>query len=205
MRSTRLPGSLTLIGALALLVVAATAPGAAAKSPIVLRDFSAKTGITFQHTDGSSGRRYIIESMSAGLASFDYDGDGLIDLYFLNGAPLPGAKADTTPRNALYRNLGGFKFADVTRLAGVGDPGYGLGVAVADYDNDGHLDIYVNNYGPNVLYRNRGNGTFSEVAEAAAWSTAVRPARARLFSMRTATAIWTSTWGTTSSSLRTAT
>ncbi len=136
-------------------------------SPILLRDVTRETGITFVHTDGSSGRRFIVESVCAGLALFDYDGDGDVDIYFLNGAPLPGAEVKEPPRNALYRNDGGWKFTDVTLAAGVGDTGYGLGVCVGDYDNDGHLDIYLNNFGPNVLYRNNGNGTFTDVTAAA--------------------------------------
>ena len=131
-----------------------------------LRDATRETGVTFIHTDGSSGQRYIPETVSAGLALFDYDGDGLVDLYFLNGAPLKGTKTDgPPPRNALYRNEGGWKFADVTDEAGVGDPGFGLGVAAADYDNDGDQDLFVNNYGPNVLYRNNGDGTFTDVTD----------------------------------------
>jgi hypothetical protein len=101
------------------------------------------------------------------LALLDYDGDGDVDLYFINGRPLPGAKMDTPARNALYRNDGGWKFTDVTEQAGVGDAGYGLGVCTGDYDNDGDVDIYVNNSGPNVLYRNNGNGTFTDVTQAA--------------------------------------
>jgi hypothetical protein len=138
-----------------------------AQCPIRLTDVTRETGITFRHTDGSSGRRYIMESMSAGVALFDYDGDGLIDVYFLNGAPLRGTKVDVPPRNALYRNEGGWKFTDVTDEAGVGDAGYGLGVAAADYDNDGDQDLYVNNFGPNVLYCNNGDGTFDDVTQQA--------------------------------------
>jgi len=108
-----------------------------------------------------------METVSAGLALFDFDGDGNTDVYFLNGAPLKGTNSDTRPSNALYRNEGGWKFTEVTEKAGVGDPGYGLGVAVGDYDNDGDPDIYVNNYGPNVLYRNNGDGTFTEVTKEA--------------------------------------
>ncbi len=138
-----------------------------AQFPIQLRDVTRQTGIAFRHTDGSTGRRYIVETVSAGLAAFDYDGDGLCDIYFVNGAPLGGATGEDPPRNALYRNWGNWRFEDVTRQAGVGDTGFGLGVAVADYDEDGFLDLYVTNFGPNVLYRNNGDGTFSDVTNQA--------------------------------------
>ncbi len=135
--------------------------------PITLRDVTKETGIDFIHTDGGSGKFYAVEPFSAGLALFDYDNDGDIDIYFLNGAPLKGTKVDKVPKNALYRNEGNWKFSDVTEKAGVGDTGYGLGVAVGDYDNDGYSDIYVNNWGPNVLYRNNGDGTFTDVTKKA--------------------------------------
>jgi len=135
--------------------------------PISLRDVTRETGIEFVHTDGSSGTRYIVEPMSAGLALFDYNGDGRIDIYFLNGAPLKGYAGTTTPRNTLYRNEGGWQFTDVTDEAGVGDTGFGLGVGIGDYDNDGTSDIYVNNYGLNVLYRNNGDGTFTDATRQA--------------------------------------
>jgi hypothetical protein len=141
---------------------------AGAPSPIQLTDVTRQTGITFVHTDGSSGRRYIVESVCCGLATFDYDGDGKIDILFLNGAPLPGSPITTPPpRNALYRNDGGWKFTDVTQAAGLGDTNYHLGVCVGDYNNDGHPDIYLNNFGPNILYRNNGDGTFTDVTQAA--------------------------------------
>jgi len=137
-------------------------------STIQFKDVTRQTGIHFIHTDGSSGRRYIVENVASGLATFDFDGDGKIDILFLNGAPLPGAAAVTpAPRNALYRNLGGWKFADVTETAGLMDTGYHLGVCVGDYDNDGDPDVYLNNFGPNILYRNNGNGTFTDVTAAA--------------------------------------
>ncbi len=142
--------------------------GVQAQGPIQLRDVTERTGIAFRHTDGSSGRRYIVEYVSAGLALFDYNNDGLIDIYFLNGAPLPGTQVVAPPpKNALYRNDGDLHFTDVTDEAGVGDTGFALGVAAADYDNDGDLDLYVNNSGPNALYRNDGNGTFTDVADEA--------------------------------------
>ncbi len=149
---------------IALLTVFAPAP---TRAGTVLRDITNETGITFVHTDGSSGQRYIMETVSAGLALFDYDNDGDTDIYFLNGAPLKGTPCKDAPKNALYRNDGRWKFTDVTDGARVGDTGYGLGVAVGDYDNDGDADIYLNNYGPNVLYRNDGNGAFTDVTQKA--------------------------------------
>jgi enediyne biosynthesis protein E4 len=132
-------------------------------SPIVLRDVTDVSGIDFVHVDGSSGERYLPETVTSGLATFDYDGDGLVDIYFLNGASLKGAAYFHPPKNELWRNEGGCRFINVTDEAGVGDTGFGLGVAAADYDNDGDQDLYLNNYGPNVLYRNNGDGTFTDV------------------------------------------
>jgi len=140
---------------------------ARAQCTIRLEDVTANTGITFQHTHGGCGRRYIVESVSAGLALFDYDGDGDVDVYLLNGAPLQGTEVEAPPRNALYRNEGGWRFTDVTDRAGVGDSGFGLGVCVGDYDNDGDADLFLDNYGPNVLYRNRGDGTFTDATREA--------------------------------------
>lgn len=151
------------------LVLLATAPGTltlATESqdcPIQLVDVTAATGIAFQHNAGGSGKGYIVEGMVAGLVTFDYDGDGWTDVYFLNGAALKGTLLDSPPRNALYRNNGDWTFTDVTEEAGVGDEGFGLGVTAGDYDNDGDPDLYMNNFGPNVLYRNNGDGTFSNV------------------------------------------
>jgi hypothetical protein len=133
------------------------------RGPIQLVDATERSGVTFRHSHGGSGKNYIVETVSAGLATFDYDGDGWIDLLLLNGAPLRGTSTETPPRHALYRNQGGGKFVDVTELAGLDDRGYGLGVTVADYDNDGDPDVYFNHFGPNALYANNGDGTFSNV------------------------------------------
>ncbi len=138
-----------------------------APAPITLIDVTRHTGITFRHTDGGFGQRYIMETVTAGLALFDYDGDGLIDVYLLNGAPLSNDESAASSRNALYRNLGNWQFDDVTDRAGVGHRGYGLGVTAGDYNNDGYPDLFLNNFGPNVLYRNNGDGTFADVTEQA--------------------------------------
>ena len=126
-------------------------------------DVTQETGIDFQHTDGSTGERHIVESVSCGLALFDFDNDNDIDIYFLNGTNLKSDPSAPPVSNRLYRNDGNWKFTDITDQAGVGDQGYGLGICVGDYDNDGHADLYLNNFGPNVLYRNNGGGTFSDV------------------------------------------
>lgn len=143
------------------------------RGTIVLSDVTHQTGIDFVHTDGSDGQFFIVESMSAGLAVLDFDADGDLDIYFLNGAPIQSSgDKQTSDRplagNALYRNDGNWKFTNVTSWAGVGDPKMGLGIACADYDNDGFCDIYLNNYGGNVLYHNNGDGTFQEMTQYAA-------------------------------------
>jgi enediyne biosynthesis protein E4 len=135
--------------------------------PIQLHDVTKATGITFVHSDGSSGNRYIVETVASGVALFDYDNDGDLDIYFLNGAPLRGTKASGTPRDSLWRNDGNWKFTDVTAASGLGDNGYGIGVATADYDNDGDQDVYISNFGPSKLYRNNGDGTFTDVTKQA--------------------------------------
>ena len=121
--------------------------------------------VPFVHDDGSCGQYHIVEAMSSGLALFDFDGDGDVDIYCLNGRPQATADAARQPRNALLRNDGNWRFTDVTEAAGVGDMHHSLGVCVGDYDNDGQPDLYVNNFGPNTLYRNRGDGTFEDVTQ----------------------------------------
>ncbi len=125
------------------------------------------TGIHFQHSDGRSGERYFVETLGSGAAWFDYDRDGDLDIYFVNGADLPKMRSDAPPTNALYRNNGDGTFTDVTSHAGVGDTGYGFGCCVGDYDNDGNSDLYVTNFGPNRLYHNNGDGTFTDMTHEA--------------------------------------
>ena len=127
-----------------------------------LVDVTDQSGISFVHTDGGGGSLYIVQTVVAGLALFDYDNDGFVDVYFLNGAPNPGVKFDVSPHHELWRNNGDWTFTDVTHVAGVDNTGYGLGVVSGDFDNDGDQDLYVNNFGPNVLYRNNGDGTFTD-------------------------------------------
>ena len=135
------------------------------RSSIRFADYTNKSGIDFIHRDGSSGKHFLVETMAAGLASFDFDLDGDCDVYFLNGAALRGTTYDTKPVNQLYQNQGNFGFRDVTQASGLGDGSYAMGIAIGDYDNDGFADAYISNFGPNVLYRNNGDGTFSPVKD----------------------------------------
>ena len=128
-------------------------------------DVTEASGLSFRHVNGAAGEKFVIETVGAGAGFFDFDGDGMLDIYLINGAATPGMSYDTPPRNALYRNALGGAFVDVTESSGVGDEGYGMGMAVGDYDNDGDLDLYLGNFGANILYRNEGNGAFSDVTE----------------------------------------
>jgi hypothetical protein len=139
-------------------------PGLVGYSPPAVRplfvEVAAEAGIRYRHENGATGKFYYPEVMGAGCAFLDYDGDGDLDLYLVNGNRLPPLDSDPTITNVLYSNNGDGTFRDVTVEAGVGDASYGQGCVAADYDGDGDEDLYVTNFGPNVLYRNRGDGTF---------------------------------------------
>ncbi len=153
---------------LACLLVGPGTPALLAAPPIRFRDITDSGGIAFVHRDGSSGRRHIVETVTCGLGLIDYDNDGYLDLLFLNGGSLPGSPpTDAAPSNALYRNNRDGTFMDQTAASGVGLPGYAMGCAVADYDNDGNEDVFITNYGAHRLLRNLGNGTFRDVTAAA--------------------------------------
>jgi hypothetical protein len=125
-------------------------------------------GLRFVLENSPTPRKHLIETMAGGVATFDYDGDGLTDIYFTNGASFPSLeKTSAKYWNRLYRNLGGFHFEDVTEKAGVAGIGYSMGAAAADYDNDGHVDLFVAGVGRNILYHNRGDGTFEDATEQA--------------------------------------
>ena len=126
-------------------------------------DVTASSGIDFRHVHGGTGKKYFVETMGSGVAFLDYNNDGWLDVFAVNGGTLPGY-AGPPPRNRLYRNAGGGVFSDVTRFAGVGETAYGMGVCAGDFDNDGYDDLYVTCYGPNSLFRNHGDGTFRDVA-----------------------------------------
>ena len=119
-------------------------------------DVAGDVGIDFIHTSGRSGRKYGVETIGSGAVFFDYNNDGWMDLYIVNGSDLPGYTSDVPPHNALFRNDGG-TFIEVAESLGVADLGYGMGAVAGDYDNDGDSDLFVGNFGRNVLYRNEGS------------------------------------------------
>ena len=127
-------------------------------------DVAEEVGVVAQNVSGDSEQTYLVDSMMGGSAFFDYDQDGDVDLYILNGSKVVGFPGQEHPRNTFYRNEQG-KFVDATDEANLGDAGWGMGCAVGDYDNDGDLDIYITNYGRNVLYANQGDGTFADETE----------------------------------------
>jgi hypothetical protein len=147
-------------------------------------DITAASGVHFQHVASHTSKKYLPETMGAGVALFDYDNDGRLDIFLVNGAPL----SDPTPKgtipektgpmhwNRLFHQKSDGTFEDVTEKAGLQGAGYGMGVAVGDYDNDGFEDLYVTAYGGNKLYHNNGDGTFTDVTSQAGvggsgWST----------------------------------
>jgi len=160
------------------LLVCATALVSLGAAPIRFRDATDAAGIRFAHTDGSSGQHYIVETVASGLGLIDIDGDGFLDILFLNGAPLPGTpKPALMPTSALYRNNRNGTFIDVTAGSGLEAPGYALGCTVADYDNDGHEDLLITYHEAVRLYHNNGNGTFSDVTQKAGLAGASTPNR----------------------------
>jgi hypothetical protein len=144
-----------------------TQAASAARPSVQFTDITKEAGITFRHTSGASGRLYFAETIPAGCGVLDYDGDGRLDLFLVNSTRLPGFTEKGPFYPALYRNLGDGRFEDVTRKAGLAFESYGVGCAVADYDNDGDPDLYVTAWGPNRLFRNNGDGTFADVTKQA--------------------------------------
>ncbi len=159
-------------------------PAPQAQSPVTFTDITSLTGINFRHAPSFTSLKYLLEAMGGGVAMFDYDNDGRMDLFFTNGAslkdPMPKDvlpdKRDPKYWNRLYHQRADGTFEDVTERANLKGDGYCMGVAAGDYDNDGYTDLYVTGYGGNYLYHNNGDGTFADVTKKAGvggggWST----------------------------------
>ncbi len=157
-----------------------TAGGYVDGAPVVYEDATARTKLNgFNHVSGGPEKKLILEAPGSGVALLDYDGDGWLDIYLVNGSTIEALRGkEATPKAALYHNNHDGTFTDVTAKAGVANERWGFGVAVGDYDNDGWPDLYVSNFGKNRLYHNNHDGTFTDVAEKAGvalggWSTGV--------------------------------
>jgi hypothetical protein len=177
----------TLGLALAWAIQAPTLPnavGGSESTPGQFTDVTSSLGIQFEYRSSHTEKKYLPETMGSGVALFDYDNDGRLDIFVVNGAALSAdMPRDAIPQksgpeywNRLYHQKSDGTFEDVTERAGLEGVGYGMGVAVGDYDNDGYEDLYVTAYGGNRLYHNNGNGTFTDVTEQAGvggsgWST----------------------------------
>jgi hypothetical protein len=152
------------------------APAPQFPSPVTFTDITSQSGINFKHSASPTSQKYLPETMGGGVALFDYDNDGRLDIYFTNGAQLNDPmRPDTQPDkgdarywNRLYHQKPNGTFEDVTERAGVRGSGYSMGVATADFDNDGFIDLYVTFYGGATLYRNKGDGTFEDVTKKSA-------------------------------------
>jgi enediyne biosynthesis protein E4 len=155
-----------------------TAGGFVKSGPVIFQDIAQKAGLTtWKHTMGTPDKHYIIETNGSGVGLIDYDNDGWLDIYLVNGSTVDALSGKAlAPKAALFHNNHDGTFTDVAAKAGVTNDRWGVGVAIADYDNDGWPDIYISNFGKNRLYHNNHDGTFTDVAEKAGvtlgnWST----------------------------------
>ena len=171
--------SLAVVAAQSLPATKRVPPASPNAAPgVSFEDLTASSGLgAFEHVSGGPDKSYIIEATGSGVALFDYDGDGRLDAYLVNGSLLDRVRAKTAaPPAALFRNEGDNRFTNVTTEAGVANERWGQGTCVGDFDNDGDPDLYVTNFGVNRLYRNDNGGRFTDVAPAAgvaadSWST----------------------------------
>jgi hypothetical protein len=161
------PGPARLVPRILAAAAAVCSLAATTAAPRVrFTDVTAASGVTHVNATGSPDRKdYIFDVKGGGVAALDYDGDGWVDLAFSRGSSLERWREGRNPGPVLYRNRGDGTFEDVTLKAGLTRVGWGVGVSAADYDNDGHVDLYLTNLGPDALYRNNGDGTFSDVTD----------------------------------------
>src|SRR5438309_6971812 len=154
--------------AIALVSASTAFTALAVPSKELFADITQEAGITWRQFSGESPDRFLIETMGGGVAFLDFDNDGLLDIFFVNGGETPGGKSPGPIKNALYRNLGNGKFENVATKAGVDhNDFYGMGVAVGDFDNDGFPDLYVTGFPISALFHNNGNGTFTDITDRA--------------------------------------
>src|SRR5687768_13956038 len=143
---------------------------------ITFRDISAEAGLAFTHVNGASPQKHFVEIMGSGGLFFDFDNDGWIDVFLVDGGSETDPMVARTARHRLFRNRQNGTFEDVTARSGIRHRAYGMGACAGDFDNDGLTDLYITNFGPNALYRNAGSGAFVDVTAKAGvgsplWST----------------------------------
>ena len=158
--------SKAIIFCLFLIIIAAES--AAQNKKVMFTDITKKAGITFKYTFGDNSYKNIIESSGSGITVFDFNNDGLMDLYLMNGTYLdgisdPDGKVNKNSHNDLYKNNGDGTFTEVSKIAGIGGHQWSMAAGPIDLDNDGYQDLYVLNWGPNIFYHNNGNGTFKDI------------------------------------------
>ena len=151
-----------LVAAIALAMPVFVVTGAA-QTTVRFTDITRESGVSFHHVNGASPDKHLVETMGSGGLFFDYDNDGWIDLFLVDGGSLADARVASQAKHRLYRNRGNGTFEDVTAKSGIRHRDYGMGACAGDYDNDGWIDLYVTNFGPNALYRNRSDGSFTDV------------------------------------------
>jgi len=139
----------------------------AADAAVQFEDITQQAGLTFRHTNGASADKHIVETMSSGGLFFDYDNDGWLDVFLVDGGSLADPKVAATARDRLYRNRRDGTFEDVTAAARLTHQGFGVGACAGDFDNDGWTDLYLTRDGANALYKNNGNGSFTDVTQTA--------------------------------------
>lgn len=168
----RLPAAAVAMSA----AVLAAAPPSERESSVRFADASREAGLSFQHLNGASPDKHLVETMGSGAVFLDFDNDGWVDVFLVDGGSVVDAAVNRRARHRLYHNRRNGTFEDVTARSGLSHQQYGMGGCAGDFDNDGLVDLYVTNFGPNTLHRNRGNGTFEDVTRAAGvgsplWST----------------------------------
>jgi len=175
----------SLFAALCILVVspaasqrqlAVSTAAADQPAPVTFDNIERAAGVAFDHVNGASADKHLVETMGSGGLFFDYNDDGWIDIFLVDGGSLADSRKAPRARHRLYRNRGNGTFEDVTAQSGIVHSAYGMGACAGDYDNDGRVDLYITNLGPNLLYRNNGDGTFSNRTQTAGvglslWST----------------------------------
>ena len=168
--------AISLVIAVGLASAALPARQAPATGKVVFRNIAMTAGVNATHVNGASPEKYFAEIMGSGGLFFDVDGDGWLDIFVVDGGSIASPKVAATARHRVFRNRGNGTFVDVSAQSGIRHREYGMGACAGDYDNDGAVDLYVTNYGPNQLFRNAGGGRFVEVPKAggagtALWST----------------------------------